>query len=265
MESKDSGSAWMGGFEELARRIAPHFGRKDLRGRAEGYLRGLLDRVERKNSWQLAEAVGDLTPHGIQRLLGRARWNAEAVRDDLRTYVVEHLGEPDGVLIVDETGFLKKGNKSAGVARQYSGTAGRIENCQIGVFLAYHSRRGTAFVDRALYLPKVWTDDPARCSEAGIPEPTRFATKPELARGMIHRAVESGMPVRWVVADEVYGSDSKFRRLLEAEGLGYVVAVTSGQRIWVDLKQVRVDALAASLPGKAWKRLSCGAGSKGQL
>src|SRR5262249_47427010 len=157
-----------------------------------------------------------------------------------------------------ETGFLKKGNKSAGVARQYSGTAGRIENCQVGVFLTYCSGRGTAFIDRALYLPKAWSDDPARGHEAGIPEETRFPTKPELARVMGRRAVGSGLPARWVVADEVYGSDSKFRRLLESVDLGYVVAVSSGQRIWSGLKQVRVDVLARALPAKAWKRLSCG-------
>jgi SRSO17 transposase len=264
MADKDGMAAWSVRFAEFARRLGPRFGRKDLRGRAEGYLRGLLDRVERKNSWQLAEAVGDTTPHGFQRLLGRARWDADSVRDDLTAYVVEHLGEADGVLIVDETGFLKKGDKSAGVARQYSGTAGRIENCQIGVFLAYRSCRGTAFIDRALYLPKTWADDKTRRRAAGIPEQTSFATKPELARVMIRQALRAGVPTRWVTADEVYGSDSKFRRLLESEGLSYVVAVSSGQRAWVGLKQVRVDTLAVDLPSKAWRRLSCGAGTKGQ-
>jgi SRSO17 transposase len=208
--------------------------------------------------------VGDASPHGIQRLLGRARWDADAVRDDLRAYVVEHLGEPDGVLIVDETGFLKKGEKSVGVSRQYSGTAGRIENCQIGVFLAYRSGRGAAFIDRALYLPKAWAVEETRRREAGIPENISFATKPELARVMIRQALRAGVPARWVTADEVYGNDSKFRRLLESEGLAYIVAVSSGQRAWVGLKQVRVDALAGDLPSKAWRRLSCGAGSKGQ-
>jgi SRSO17 transposase len=251
-------------FRELTRRIASRFVRKDLEHRARGYLRGLLERVERKNSWQLAEAVGDATPHGFQRLLGRARWDADAVRDDLRNYVVEHLGEPDGVLIVDETGFLKKGTKSAGVARQYSGTAGRIENCQIGVFLSYRSSRGAAFIDRALYLPKAWIEDPPRRREAGIPEKTAFATKPELARAMIREAVRAGVPARWATADEVYGGDSKFRRMLEAERLDYVVAVTSAQRIWADFRQVRVATLAAELAARAWKRLSCGAGAKGE-
>jgi SRSO17 transposase len=223
MASETKFATWRRRFAELQQRLAPRFGRKDLRQRAESYLRGLLDRVERKNSWQLAEALGDSAPYGIQRLLGRARWDADAVRDDLRAYVVEHLGTPDGVLIVDETGFLKKGKKSAGVSRQYSGTAGRIENCQIGVFLAYHSRRGTAFVDRSLYLPRAWTEDEKRCRAAGIPEKTTFATKPEIARTMIRRVLKAGVPARWVTADEVYGSDSRFRRLIEEAGLGYVV------------------------------------------
>jgi len=263
MVTKDRGSAWESQFGMLADRLNHCFGRKDLKQRARGYLRALLDRVERKNSWQLAEALGDATPHGIQRLLGRARWDADEVRDDLRAYVVEHLGQPDGVLIIDETGFLKKGTKSAGVSRQYSGTAGRIENCQIGVFLAYRSGRGTAFLDRALYLPKAWTDDEDRCHEAGIPEKTTFATKPELACAMIRRALKARVPARWVTADEVYGSDYKVRRLLESEGLGYVLAVSSGQRIWAELRQERVDAVAKGLPEKHWKRLSCGPGTKG--
>jgi SRSO17 transposase len=223
-----------------------------------------MGRVERKNSWQLAEAAGDATPHGLQRLLGRARWDADAVRDDLRTYVAEQLGEPDCVLIVDETGFLKKGTKSAGVARQYSGTAGRIENCQVGVFLAYRSGRGAAFLDRALYLPKAWAEDRTRRREAGIPDAVAFATKPELARGMLRRALGARVPARWVTADEVYGSDYKFRRLIEESGLNYVVAVTSAQRLFLGGYYGRADAFAADLPERSWRRLSCGAGSKGQ-
>jgi SRSO17 transposase len=255
---------WASRFDELAERLGPRFVRKDLRRRAEGYLRGLLGRVERKNAWQLAEAIGDATPHGIQRLLGRARWDADVVRDDLRAYVVEHLGEPDGVLIVDETGFLKKGQKSAGVQRQYSGTAGRIENSQIGVFLAYRSSRGAAFLDRALYLPKAWAEDRVRRRKAGIPEDVSFATKPELARTMLRRVLRAGVPARWVTADEVYGSDSKFRRLIEESGLNYVVAVTSAQRLFLGSFYGRADTLADDLPASAWRRLSCGAGSKGQ-
>jgi SRSO17 transposase len=260
----ESPTAWPERFEELAVRLAPRFGRKDLRRRAEAYLRGLLGRVERKNSWQLAEAAGDATPHGVQRLLGRASWDADAVRDDLRAYAVDRLGEADGVLIVDETGFLKKGAKSVGVQRQYSGTAGRIENCQVGVFLAYRSGRGAAFLDRALYLPKSWAEDAARRREAGVPEEVAFATKPELARVMLRRALKAGVPARWATADEVYGSDYKVRRLLEESGLSYVVAVTSAQRLFLGGSYGRADALAAELPADAWLRLSCGAGTKGQ-
>lgn len=264
MAETERQAGWAVQFDRLAERLGPRFSRRDLRRRAVGYLRGLLGRVERKNSWQLAEAVGDPTPHGIQRLLGRARWDADAVRDDLRSYVVEHLGEADGVLIVDETGFLKKGDKSAGVARQYSGTAGRIENSQVGVFLAYRSARGAAFLDRALYLPKAWAADQPRCRGAGIPDDVAFATKPELARAMLRRALRAGVPARWVAADEVYGSDSKFRRLVEEAGLGYVVAVTSAQRLFLGGSYGRADAFADDLPKSAWRRLSCGAGAKGQ-
>jgi SRSO17 transposase len=264
MTASPSLDTWNTLFRQLLSRLEPRFARKDLRLRAEGYLRGLMGRVERKNSWQLAEAVGDATPHGIQRLLGRARWDADGVRDDLRAYVVEYLGEPDGVLIVDETGFLKKGTKSAGVARQYSGTAGRVENAQIGVFLAYRSTRGAAFLDRSLYLPKAWAEDQPRRREAGIPEDEVFATKPEMARTMLRRALKAGVPARWVTADEVYGSDSKFRKLVEDAGLGYVVAVTSAQRLFLGGCYGRVDDLASDLDEGAWRRLSCGAGSKGQ-
>ncbi len=216
-----------------------------------------MGRVERKNSWQLAEASGNATPHGIQRLLGRANWDADAVRDDLRAYVVEHLGETDGVLIVDETGFLKKGDKSVGVQRQYSGMAGRV-------LLAYRSSRGAAFLDRTLYMPKSWTNDASRRREAGVPEDVTFATKPELARVMLRRARKAGVPARWATADEVYGSDSQFRRRLEESGLSYVVAVTSAQRLFLGGLYGRVDELTADLTTGAWLRLSCGAGSKGQ-
>ncbi len=264
MTALPSRDAWNSQFRHLLSRVESRFGRKDLRCRAEGYLRGLMGRVERKNSWQLAEAVGDATPHGIQRLLGRARWDADAVRDDLRAYVVDQLGELDGVLIVDETGFLKKGTKSAGVARQYSGTAGRIENSQIGVFLAYRSTRGAAFLDRALYVPKAWADDKQRRREAGIPEDTAFATKPEMARVMLRRALKAGVPARWVTADEVYGSDYKFRKLIEDSGLGYVVAVTSAQRLFLGGYYGRAADFADSLPEDDWHKLSCGAGSKGE-
>ena len=194
---------WAAEFERLCERISPRFARPEVRRRVAGFLQGLLGGVERKNGWQLAEQAGDTTPDGMQRLLNHARWDPDEVRDDLRDYVVKHLGDPGGVLVVDETGFLKKGTKSAGVQRQYSGTAGRIENCQIGVFLAYASRHGHALVDRELYLPESWTADRLRCREAGIPDQVGFHTKPQLARRMLARALDAKVPVAWVCADAV--------------------------------------------------------------
>jgi len=256
---------WSKRFDEVADRVGPCFARHDLRFQATGYLRGLLGSVERKNSWQLSEHLGREKPYGIQRLLGRARWDADEVRDALLRYAAEHLigpGDP-GVLIVDETGFLKKGDKSVGVQRQYSGTAGRIENCQIGVFLALSTSRSRALVDRALYLPESWCSDESRCKEAGVPEDTRFATKPLLAMKMLNRAFEAGLQPDFVLADEVYGNDSKFRRFLEIRGQPFVVAVKSDQRLWSGFRQRRVDDLAAEVPVDAWLRISVGDGAKG--
>ena len=257
-------SDWEQRLGGLMSRLRPRFSRSDLCRRAEGYLRGLLSQVGRKNSWQLAEAVGADTPHGFQRLLGRARWDADQVRDDLQSYVMEHLGDRGAILIVDETGFLKQGDKSAGVQRQYSGTAGRIENCQIGVFLSYRSDRGHALIDRELYLPKSWTEDRDRCEQAGIPAETAFATKPVLAQRMLSRALDNGVEARWVTADEVYGSDSKFRRTLEKQGLDYVVAVSCQQQLFLHGGRDRVDQHARQLPRHKWKQLSCAPGAKGQ-
>jgi SRSO17 transposase len=225
----------------------------------------LLSGCERKNGWQLAEWMEEAAPYRVQHLLDRARWDADAARDQLRNYVLEELSSPDAVLIVDETGFLKKGRHSAGVKRQYSGTAGRIENSQVGVFLCYGSDKGAALVDRELYIPQEWAEDRERRREAGIPETVEFATKPELARRMIGRAVDAGAAAVWVAADEVYGHDSKLRRFLERRQMAYVLAVASDQRLWQsDLTQHRVDAIARSLPAPAWKRLSSGFGSKGE-
>jgi SRSO17 transposase len=195
--------------------------------------------------------------------MGRSDWDPDAVRDDLRDYVAEALGDADAVLILEETGFLKKGAHSAGVARQYTGTAGRIENAQVDVFLAYASRHGTAFLDRALYLPGEWTDDPERCKRAGVPEGTAFATKPRLAERMLERAFKAGVPAAWVTGDEVYGGDGNLRRWLEQEGRAYVLAVRSSQSVWVGFRQARVGALAASLPKRAWRTITIAAGSKG--
>ena len=254
---------WQGELTALQQRIAPRFQRREVRARAGRYLAGLLGPVERRNGWQLAERLGERSPDGVQRLLRTARWDADAVRDDLRAYVVEHLGDPNAVLILDETGFLKKGTKSAGVARQYSGTAGRIENCQIGVFLAYASPRGHAFLDRALYLPKAWTDDPDRCRAAGIPADVTFATKPALAQAMLTRAFAADVPAAWVTADSVYGNDSKLRFWLQEQQRPYVVEVTSHHMVWDDGVQRRVDARATAIPADAWTRLTVGSGSKG--
>ena len=195
--------------------------------------------------------------------MGRSDWEPGEVRDDLRAYAVEALGDDEAVMILDETGFLKKGKHSAGVARQYTGTAGRIENAQVGVFLAYASRHGTAFLDRALYLPKEWTDDPGRCQEAGIPEGTAFATKTELAKAMLARAFEAGVPAAWVTGDEVYGSDGELRRWLEMEGRPYVLAVRENQYVWRGLRQLKVGALVATLSKRAWHTITIAWGCKG--
>src|SRR5437773_813693 len=185
-------------------RIAGRFARVEPRRRARAFVLGLLAGLPRKNCWTIAGQAGDATPDGMQHLLARARWDADGVRDDVRGYVTGHLADPGAVLVVDETGDLKKGTASAGVARQYTGTAGRVENCQVAVFLSYAARGGHALIDRDLYLPKSWTADPARCAAAGIPAGTAFATKPKLARRMISRALDAGVPASWVTADEVY-------------------------------------------------------------
>ena len=264
MTTREEIEGWRAGLDTLHARIAGRFRRSETRERAKRYLAGLLDRVERKNGWQLAEHLGESGPQGVQRLLNAAGWDADAVRDDLRDYVVEHLGAPDGVLIVDETGFLKKGTKSVGVQRQYSGTAGRRENCQIGVFLGYASSRGRTFLDRALYLPQDWVEDPARRHEAGVPKEVTFATKPELARGMLERACAAGVPAAWVTGDEIYGDATELRRWLEQEHHSSVFAVSCSSPVWHDGKQERADALVASLPPDAWGTLSCGVGSQGE-
>lgn len=247
---------------EISERIGSHFRRAEARRRVGRYLHGLLRRVERRNGWQMAEELGEANAHGVQRLLEEADWDEEAVRDDLRGYVIEHLGEPCGILVVDETGFLKKGKKSAGVARQYSGTAGRRENCQVGVFLLYASSKGYAFLDRALYLPEEWTADRVRCREAGIPDAVGFATKGELAKQMLIRAFAADVPADWVVGDTVYGYD-ELRLFLEEQQKNYVVAVPETHTIWVQGRPQPVGLVAALLPQEAWVVLSAGEGSKG--
>ena len=254
---------WQLELTEVERRIGAQYSRRDARRRMGAYLRGLLKPVERKNGWQRAEATGDHTPYGMQHLLGRAVWDPEAVRDDLCGYVVEQLGVPEGVLVIDETGFLKKGKHSAGVARQDSGTAGRVENCQIGVFLAYASARGQVLLDRELYLPEVWTQDSARCAAAGILPDRPFATKPEMARSMLERAFEAGVPAAWVTGDGVYGDNRRLRRWLEKQERAYVLAVSGKESVGVDGLARQVKAVLAALPAEGWTRASAGAGTKG--
>ena len=258
---------WAEGIKKVHECIAGRFRRPEPRRRALEYLQGLLSSVERKNGWQLAEQAGDATPDGVQRLLSTYRWDADQVRDDHRDYVVEHLGDADGVLVVDETGFLKKGDKSVGVQRQYSGTAGRIENSQVGVFLAYAGVKGRTLLDRELYLPQVWAKDWERRREAGVPEHVEFRTKPQLAQMMLERAVESGIPFGWVTGDAVYGSDRNLRRWLEREGIPHVLAIKSNEKLWAwtekGPRQVRADRLASWVDECDWHRLSAGDGAKG--
>jgi len=252
-------------FDQAMARIAGRFRRVEPRATARAFVLGLLSGVERKNCWQLAEQAGHARPGAMQRLLRSARWDADEVRDEVRSYVLEHLGG-GGVLIVDETGFLKKGDRSAGVQRQYTGTAGRIENAQVGVFLAYASERGRSLIDRRLYLPEhTWCKDSERRSGSGVPEDIEFATKPRLALQMIEAALDAGCQSSWVTGDEVYGQDPQLRSALEARGVGYVLAVacTTRVRINQDRTVIRADAAATALPPDAWHRQSAGAGAKG--
>jgi len=260
--------AWAAGLDALHVRIAGRFARAEPRRRALAYLRGLLGNVGRKNGWQLAEHAGERTPDGMQRLLATADWDPDRVRDDLRAYVVERLGDVGAVLVVDETGFLKKGTTSVGVQRQYSGTAGKVDNCQLGVFLAYASPRGRAFIDRELYLPECWTDDPARCRAARVPEQVGFRTKPQLAQLMLARALDAGVPASWVTADEVYGGSPTLRQWLEGRGVSYVLAVKCTQPLAISGPDgpVRATAeqLAAAVPAEQWVTASAGQGAKGR-
>jgi SRSO17 transposase len=248
--------------------LRSRFPRPEAHQHAADYLRGLIAEVERKNGWQLAEQAGYAHPRGIQRVLARYVWDADAVRDDLRQYVVAEFGDAQAVLVVDETGFPKQGKHSAGVARQYSGTLGKIANCQVGVFLGYASPIGHVGLDRELFIPQDWFPARDRCRAAGIPEEVQHHTKPRLALTMIERALDAGVPAAWVTGDEVYGSDGKLRRALEARGQGYVLAVRSNQSTttWPPYgrpSQTTVAALAAAIPTEGWRRLSCGEGAQG--
>ncbi len=250
--------------EELLERIRESYRTQKGWETAGKYIQGLLSGAERKNGWQLSEQLGEDTPYRLQQFLYRGAWDADSVRDQLRSYVCEHLGEPNGVLVVDETGFLKQGRRSVGVKRQYSGTAGRVENCQIGVFLTYAGHKGYSLIDRALYLPEEWTKDPERCKQAGVPEEVTFQTKPEQALSMLRSAHEAGVPFAWVTGDSVYGDPGGIRRCLEYIGKQYVMAVSGKTYIWMGMKQVRISEIMERLPDTGWQRLSTGFGSKGE-
>ena len=252
------------GLDDMFALVAGRFRRREVRVRARSCLKGLLSGLERKTSWSLAEHAGEARPDGMQRLLTTARWDEDLVRDDLRGYVTAALGGPGGVLVGDDTGFEKKGTCSAGVQRQYTGTAGKITNCQIGVFLAYASPKGRALIDRELYLPKSWTADQARLEAGRVPGKRGFKTKPQLLQAMIERAVAAGVPFAWVTADEAYGDNGPLREFLEKEELAYVLAVSRDHVIATKAGGRRADALAAALPKAAWNRLSCGDGAKGR-
>jgi SRSO17 transposase len=224
--------------------------------------------VERKNSWWLAEQAGEVTPDGMQRLLNGSGWDADGVRDDLGDYVVEQLGDPDAVLVLDETGFVKKGDRSAGVQRQYTGTAGKHENCQVAVFLAYAAPGGVALVDRDLYLPRSWTDDRARCRAAGVPDEVTFKTKPQLGQAMVERALAAQVPFGWVTGDTVYGGDRRLRVWLEEHAIRHVMAVKCTEPLWAMTEhgpgQVAAQDLIAQVPAEQWLGINAGDGSKGK-
>lgn len=254
---------WWDGFGAVVDRIAPRFARFEPWRHAGALMLGLLSGLDRKNCWTIAEHRGDPTPDGLQHLLSRAKWDADGVRDDLRAYVVEALGDPSGILVVDETGDLKKGSATVGTQRQYTGTAGRIENAQVAVYLTYVAPRGHALIDRALYVPRCWADDPQRREAAGIPAEVEFATKPALALGLILGALDAGVPADWVTGDEVYGNDPKLRAALEDRDTGYVLAVSCDHRVATPRGTGQADLLAADVPAGSWHRRSAADGAKG--
>jgi SRSO17 transposase len=258
---------WAASLREVKARMRPLFTQDRVAASAGLFLDGLLGEERRKTGWMRAEAAGDPGPWRQQAILGRGRWDADALRDIVRAYVVETLAEPNAVLVVDETGFLKQGKASCGVARQYTGSAGKITNCQIGVFAAYVSSKGHAFIDRALYLPKAWADDPARRAAAHVPQEIAFATKPHLARTMVERAIAAGVPFAWVVGDSIYGV-SEVEMGLRRAGKGYVLGVNSNSQFnsWGAKPPVAGTAaeIAGALDPSAWHRLSAGAGAQGE-
>src|SRR4051794_37957162 len=261
-------SGWRAELEGLLARFGRLFVRAEPREQAGRYLEGLLGPVERENGWQLAEHLGDARPWRTQRVLSHVLWDEAAARDLCREHAVGRLGAEDAVLVVDETAFVKKGEHSAGVARQYCGTLGKVENCQVGVFLAYGSRKGHALIDRRLYLPEAWAGDAERRRAAKVPEGVPFLTKPASARAMLARALDAGVPCEWVLGDEVYGADRRLRTMLEERGKPYLLAIRGNDKLWSELEgrvgQHAPEALARALPPRAWRRLSAGAGTEGE-
>lgn len=266
-EQEEEARRWTSCLDEVHARIASHFARSEQRNRAKAYLQGLLSPIDRKNGWQLAEAAGEANPYGYQELLSRAHWDADQVRDDLLELVKERLGDPTAVVVIDETGFVKKGTKSVGVAPQYSGTAGKIGNCQIGVFLAYAAQKGQVLMDRELYLPQEWTNDKTRMQEAGVPEEVGFATKLVLARRMLERVLAHELPFAWVTGDSVYGADYHLRHFLSHHHIPYVLAVAPNNQVRLGIEDgfemIRVDDWLKRKKAWRWHRLSAGDGSKG--
>jgi SRSO17 transposase len=254
---------WLAEFETAFGQVAGRFARRDVAAGARDLLAGLVAPLERKNCWTIAEHVGHHSPHRLQHLLGRAVWDADGARDDVRSYVLGHLADPGAVLVVDETGDVKKGTASVGVQRQYSGTAGRIENCQVAVFLTDAAPGGHAFVDRRLYLPESWSTAPDRRELAGVPDDVAFATKPALASQMIESALMAGAPARWVAGDEVYGADPGLRITCRRLGLSYVLAIGKNRTVTTHAGTKRADEVTDLIPPDAWVRLSAGEGSKG--
>jgi SRSO17 transposase len=282
--------AWQEEFEAFHARFADLFERSESREQAKKYLRGLLAQADRKNSWQVAEAVGDRIPDRMQRLLYRVPWNAEAARDRLQQFVIETFGDEEGIGVVDETSFRKKGTHSVGVARQYLGTAGKLENGQVATVLSYAAKGAHVLLDRRLYLPEEWAWNKQRRAAARVAEEVRFETKPEQAIAMLEHAWEQGVPMRWVTGDEVYGDSPRLRETIQANGRFYVLAVSANTRVWIERPEVEepqertggrpqlaprlapgeptarmVSEVVASLPSHAWKRLAVMEGEKGPI
>lgn len=256
--------SWQAELDGLLNKVGARFGRSEPRERAARYVGGLVAGLERKNGWTLAEHAGEVSPDGMQRLLRRADWDIDAVRDDVREYVVDRLGHTGAVLVIDDTGFVKKGLLSAGVQRQYTGTSGKKDNCQIGTFLAYVAPAGHALIDRHLYLPESWTNDPDRCREAGIPDDAEFQTKPSVALDMLQRALDADVPFTWFTADEAFGQVKYIRVWLEEHDVFHVVATRCNDDVSArDIGYGRADDIIAGLPASAWNRMSCGDGAHG--